>query len=54
MHIKGVLPQDKTGEGIQRYLDTILKKRSYGSQRPGRVTSLLIIPDFTKQLELEA
>ena len=53
MHIKGVLPQDRTGDGVQNYLNKILKRKSYGSENPGKVTSLLIVPDFTKQLEIE-
>ena len=36
------------------YLNEILRKKSYGSANPGKVTSVLIIPDFTKQLEIEA
>ena len=54
IHIKGVLPQDRTGEGIDNYLNSILKQKAYGSQTPGKVISVLILPDFTKQLELEA
>jgi hypothetical protein len=53
IHIKGVLPNDRTGDGVQNYLNKILKKKSYGSENPGKVTSILIVPDFTKQLEIE-
>jgi len=53
LHIKGVLPDDRTGNGIEQYFNKILMKRSYGSSNPGRVRSVLIIPDFTKQLRLE-
>lgn len=53
LHVKGVLPHDRTGQGLEAHMNKILKKRSFGSQTPGKVTSLLIIPDFTKQLELE-
>jgi hypothetical protein len=53
MHIKGVLPHDRTGDGVQHYLNKILKNKSYGSENPGKVTSCLIVPDFTKQLEIE-
>lgn len=48
MHIKGVLPHDRTGDGVQNYLNKILKQKSYGSENPGKVTSCLIVPDFTK------
>lgn len=48
LHIKGVLPDDRTGNGIEQYLNKILVKRSYGSSNPGRVRSVLIIPDFTR------
>ena len=54
IHIQGILPQDRTGDGIYNYLNDILKKKTYNSGTPGHVTSVLIIPDFTKQLELEA
>ena len=48
IHIKGVLPQDRTGEGIELYLNKILKSKSFGHQFPGKVLSTLIIPDFKK------
>ena len=54
IHIKGLLQSDRTGDGIHQYLDDILKKKSFGNEEPGHVTSVLVIPDFTKQLELEA
>lgn len=54
IHLKGVLSNDRTGNGIEKYLNEILRKRTYGSQVPGKVTSVLIIPDFTRQLELES
>ena len=31
IHIKGVQPQDRTGEGIEHYLNSILKQKAYGS-----------------------
>lgn len=42
-----------TGEAIEKYLNAILKSYNYGNQKPGRVLSTLIIPDFTKQLGIE-
>lgn len=55
IHIKGVLPEDLTGDGIESYLNSILKRKDYGfQQQPGKVLSTLIIPDFTKQLDIEA
>ena len=55
LHVKGVLPQDSTGLGIERHLNQILQKRSFNSgTSAGKVTSVLVIPDFTKQLALEA
>ena len=53
LHIKGVLPDDRTGNGVEAYLNKILVMRSYGSPNPGKVRSVLIIPDFTKQLKIE-
>jgi len=54
LHIKGVLPKDRTGEALERHLNYILKQRSFGMQEPGKVNSILVIPDMTKQLYLEA
>ena len=48
IHVKGVLSNDRTGNGIERFLNDILKKRTYGNQQSGKVTSVLIIPDFTR------
>lgn len=48
VHIKGVLPQDLTGDGIERYLNQILASKSFGYRNPGQVLSTLIIPDFTR------
>ena len=53
LHIKGVLPEDRTGQGIESHLNQILARRSYRRQVPGKVLSTLIIPDFTKQFEYE-
>ena len=47
MHIKGVLPHDRTGEGVEAYLNDILRQKSYGNEFPGKVTDVLIVPDFT-------
>ena len=52
LHIKGVLPDDRTGNGLEMHLNKILAERSYGDS-PGKVRSVLIIPDFTKQLGVE-
>ena len=54
LHIEGVIPQDRTGDGVKRHLNNILRQKTYGNQQPGEATSVLIIPDFTKQLEIEA
>jgi len=35
MHCKGVLPHDRTGLGVESYLNSILKQRSYGNENPG-------------------
>lgn len=52
LHIKGVLPDDRTGNGLEMHLNNILAEKSYGLE-PGKVRSVLIIPDFTKQLGIE-
>lgn len=49
LHVKGVLPQDSTGLGIERHLNKILEERAkYSGAKKGKVTSVLVIPDFTK------
>jgi hypothetical protein len=50
LHIKGVLPDDRTGNGIEAHLNKILEKKSYHGAPGGvgKVRSVLIIPDFTK------
>lgn len=35
IHIKGVLPHDLTGEGIEAYLNKVLKENSFGYRQPG-------------------
>lgn len=52
LHLKGVIPEDRTGQGIENHLNKILMKKQMRSSR-GKVMSTLIIPDFTKQFELE-
>lgn len=47
IHLKGVIPEDRTGQGIENHLNKILKKRQLRNHR-GKVMSTLIIPDFTK------
>ena len=55
LHIKGVFPKDRTGEVLERYLNDILKSQTYGqSEIPGQVQSILVIPDYTKQLEIQS
>lgn len=53
LHVKGVLPDDRTGNGIEAHLNKILAQKSFNNRDPGKVRSVLIIPDFTKQLEIE-
>lgn len=55
LHIKGVLPDDRTGSGLEAHLNKILAQKSYIGQPGGvgKVRSVLIIPDFTNQLEIE-
>lgn len=48
LHIKGVLPDDRTGNGVEAYLNKILMQKSYSPSTAGCVRSVLIIPDFTK------
>ena len=31
IHVNGVLSNDRTGNGIERYLNDILRKRTFGS-----------------------
>jgi hypothetical protein len=35
IHIKGVLPHDLAGEGIEKYLNSILEKKNFGYQGVG-------------------
>jgi hypothetical protein len=37
IHIKGVLEFDYSGEGIEKYLNDILKENSFGYRKPGKV-----------------
>ena len=53
VHIKGILPQDRTGDGIVNHLNKILKKKSFANLVPGKVVSCLVISDFTRLLDLE-
>ena len=53
LHVKGVLPEDRTGLGIEAHFNNILKRMTYGISKPGKVTSVLVVPDFTAQLEIE-
>jgi len=53
LHIKGVLPQDRSGDGLLSYLNKILKSKAYGTQVPGLAITILIIPDFTSQLKID-
>jgi hypothetical protein len=55
LHVKGVLPDDRTGNGIELHLNKILAQKTYTGQlnQQGKVRSVLIIPDFTKQFEIE-
>ena len=48
LHVKGVLPDDRTGNGIEQHLNKILAQNSYDLSTAGKVKSVLIIPDFTK------
>lgn len=41
------------GEGIEAYLNSILAKYCFGNNKPGKVLSTVIIPDFVRQLEIE-
>ena len=52
IHLKGVIPEDGTGQGIENHLNKILKQKQMRNTR-GKVMSTLIIPDYTKQFELE-
>ena len=50
LHLKGVLPQDTTGLGVERHLNKILQHLFLNKKlsQQGKVTSVLVIPDFTK------
>lgn len=32
LHIEGVIPADRTGDGVKRHLNNILRQKSYGTQ----------------------
>ena len=55
LHVKGVLPQDTTGLAMEAHLNKLLQQMFLNKSlsKPGKVTSVLVIPDFTKQLFLE-
>ena len=56
IHVQGVLPTDQTGMAIEQHLNDILKKRAVNTGNSttfGQVQTVLLIPDYTKILEVE-
>ena len=47
LHIKGIPPEDRTGNGLKTVLDNFLKDKD------GKVVAMQIVPPFSKIFELE-
>lgn len=48
IHIKGIPPEDRTGNGLRVLLDKFLE------QRGGSIMTIQIVPPFHKMVEIEA
>lgn len=47
LHVKGIPPEDRTGNNLKIVLERVLKDTD------GEVLAVLLVPDFVKQLEYE-